>query len=227
MPYYYPIWSYDQRFLVEKSKQTIKTFTLQKVTNTGLRVLRSHWVLVQMLCVLWFSPCSGIVSQQSPSVCGFLSPLECRAWAAHSWSFLITLAGRRWRKKEIHHKGKGRSKKKSKRELEGEILGQQEWGREFFFFAFFTLVGAQVVVWQWKAGTAWPEFWTLVHVGIAMREPCWSTKACHLALLVCGYTQLSMENNYTIVTNFVYTLWCMSLMCITYQKGPSSQIIKQ
>lgn len=47
-------------------------------------------------------------------------------WAEHSWSILITLAGRRWRKKEIDHKGKGRSEKKSERELEGEILGQQE-----------------------------------------------------------------------------------------------------
>lgn len=95
-----------------------------------------HWVLVQMLRILWFSPLSGIVSYQSPSVCGFLSPLECHVWAKHSWSIFITLAGRRWRKKEINHRGKGRSIKKSEKELEGEILGQQKCEREFFSLPF-------------------------------------------------------------------------------------------
>lgn len=163
-------------------------------------------------CDLWFSPLSIVVSQHSPSVCGFLSPLECHVWAEHSWSILITLAGWRWRKKEIDHKGKGRNKKKSGRELKGEILGQQKWGREFllslFFFVPKLLFGTE------KQGQH--EFWTLVHVGIAIREPCWSTKACKLALLECGYTKLGRENNYPIVTTFIYALWYVS--CVLYIK---------
>lgn len=130
MVYHYHIWPNDHEFKINLQKKKKQ----RKVTNTGHGVLWNHWVLDQMLRVLWFSLLSGIVSQQSPSVCGFLSPLECRVWAEHSWSILITLAGRRWRKKEIDHKGKGRSEKKRERTRGWDIGSARVRERNVGFF---------------------------------------------------------------------------------------------
>lgn len=136
--YHYPIWLYDQKCLGESKKKNLYTLWEKWQTQDvewNHWLLENHWVLVQMLCILWFSLLSGIVSQQSPSVCGFLSPLECRVWVEHSWSILITLAGWRWRKKAIDHKGKGRSKKKNRERTRGWDIGSARV-MEIFFFCF-------------------------------------------------------------------------------------------